>query len=266
MPKISVLMGIYNCGDKLEQAVESVVKQSFTDWELIMCDDGSTDNTRAVALALAEKDSRIRVIENNGNKGLSYTLNRCAKEAGASILARMDGDDICDPSRFEKEYNIISSENFDIVSCGMLFFDENGVYGKKLYKQYPEKSDFAGNSPFCHAGAMIKKEPFLAAGGYCEDKSRDRIEDFDLWFRMYKNGSKGFNIGEYLYSMRDDRNAVKRKKYKFRINEYKLKKQIAAEFDFGIKGQIKALRPLILGLCPSFIYRFLHKQKLGGEK
>lgn len=266
MPEISVIMGICNCEKYLPQAVQSVINQTFTDWELIMCDDGSIDNTYNTAVELARNDSRIRVLKNETNTGLPHTLNKCVAEASANILARMDGDDICDSSRFEKELNLLKKSGADIVSCGMYFFDDGGVYGKKIYKNRPVKADFAGNSPFCHAGSMFKKASFAAVNGYSEDADVLRVEDFDLWFRMYENGFSGVNTDECLYLMRDDRNAVLRKKFKYRINEYKLKKRIAKAFNFGIKGHIKALRPIILGLCPPFLYSALHKAKLRGAK
>ena len=107
MPQISVLMGIYNCADTLEEAVNSIINQTFNDWELIMCDDCSTDNTLEVAQKIAEKDSRIKVIKNEKNLTLAPTLNRCIEVASGKYVARMDGDDICDPTRFEKEIEIL---------------------------------------------------------------------------------------------------------------------------------------------------------------
>ena len=102
-PLISVLMGVYNCADTLEEAVQCMIDQSYTNWELIMCDDCSTDNTLQVALSLASKDSRIRVLRNEENQTLAPTLNKCLDVAQGEYIARMDGDDICPPERFEKE-------------------------------------------------------------------------------------------------------------------------------------------------------------------
>lgn len=266
MARISILMGIYNCADTLKEAVECIAAQTFSDWELILCDDGSTDATKQVAAALAADDERIILLQNEKNCGLPKTLNRCARVATAEVFARMDADDRCAADRLQKEWEIICAGEYDIVSCGMEFFDENGVYGKKIYVEMPQKSDFAGNSPFCHAGAMFTRKAFDAVGGYSEDASRLRVEDFDLWFRMYQAGFRGRNLSECLYSMRDDRSALRRKKYRYRVNEYRLKKQIARAFDFGFSGQLHAVRPLILGLCPSFVYRILHRAKLGGVK
>ena len=263
MPEISVLMGIYNCADTLEEAVGCLLRQSAADWELLLCDDGSTDGTYALAQKLARSDERIRLLKNEKNLGLPKTLNRCAALAKAPYLARMDGDDRCSPTRLEKELAVIRRGEYAVVSCGMAFFDQDGVWGQKLYRETPQKADFAGNSPFCHAGAMIRKDAFEAVGGYSEAADRLRVEDFDLWFRLYRAGYRGYNIPEILYEMRDDRSAVARKKFRYRVNEYRLKRQIAEDFSLGVKAKIAALRPLLLGLCPAFLYRALHRAKMG---
>ena len=262
MLSVSILMGIFNCEKTLSAAVDSILNQTFGDWELILCDDGSSDGTYAAAKALCEKDGRIVLLQNEKNLGLPKTLNRCAAAAKGEYFARMDGDDVCDPTRLQKEYDVISRGEFAIVSCGMLFFDDGGVYGRKIHKEYPEKSDFAASSPFCHAGAMFTREAFESVGGYSERPDRLRIEDYDLWFRMYRAGYRGYNLSEPLYSIRDDRAAVSRKKFRYRVNEFRLRREIAGEFGLGAKAKLSAYKPLILGALPPFVYKALHRAKL----
>ena len=96
-------MGIYNCADTLKQAVESIQAQTCTDWELILCDDGSADHTYEVAQMLAKAEERIIVLKNEKNLGLNYTLNHCLERASGKYIARMDGDDDCLPERFAKQ-------------------------------------------------------------------------------------------------------------------------------------------------------------------
>ena len=93
---ISVIMGIYNCAGTLSEAIESILNQTITNWELIMCDDGSTDDTYNVAkeYALVHKE-KIVLLKNKKNMGLNYTLNRCLSVAKGNYIARMDGDDLC---------------------------------------------------------------------------------------------------------------------------------------------------------------------------
>lgn len=123
-PKISVIMGIYNCESTLDEAIESILNQTFTDWEMIMCDDGSSDGTYIKAKEYEKKyPGRFVVIRNEHNMGLNITLNNCLKLAKGEYIARMDGDDISLPQRFEKEVDILDNHpEFAIVSTPMIFF------------------------------------------------------------------------------------------------------------------------------------------------
>lgn len=260
MPKVSVLMGIYNCADTLEKAVESIKNQTFTNWELIMCDDGSKDNTLEVAQKIAQNDKRITVIKNEKNLTLAPTLNRCAKIASGKYLARMDGDDVCDPTRFEKELNMLESNPcYAVVSCQMNLFDKNGVYRVVSYEETPAVTDFVKRSPFCHAGCMMRKDVFDNIGGYSESLDYKRVEDYDLWVRMYQAGYIGYNIQEPLYSMRDDRNAIKRRTIENRKNEIRVKKNIIRWFRLSKRNYIYILVTVAKAITPSFIYKVIHK-------
>ena len=92
MPKVSVLMGVFNCEKTVEKAIESIQQQSFSDWEMIICDDGSNDNTTSIIQSIAQTDERIILIQNEANHGLAYTLNHCLQYATGEYCARMDGD------------------------------------------------------------------------------------------------------------------------------------------------------------------------------
>ena len=264
-PMVSVLMAIYNCMDTLEEAVDCIINQTYTNWELIMIDDCSTDDTYKKALEISQKDSRIKVFKNEKNLTLAPTLNKCLEKARGEYTARMDGDDVCDFSRFEKEVNILNEKpEYAVVSCLMNMYDENGIYGKVGYVEKPQKIDFANNSPICHAGCMMRRSVLLELGGYDISPRVERIEDYDLWIRLYEAGYKAYNIQEYLYSMRNDRNAISRKKFKFRVTEFKLKKNMCKKFNLPLKCKIKSYKPLVLGLMPSFLYAYLQRQKYKG--
>ena len=159
MAIISVIMGIYNCASTLSQAIDSIVNQTYTDWELIMCDDGSSDNTYSVAMEYKQKyPEKIVVLKNEKNLGLNATLNKCLSVAKGKYIARMDGDDICDPTRFEKEIEVLETEKeISIVSTDMNHFDESGTWGRQSHPEYPVKEDLVRSTPFCHAPCMVKK-------------------------------------------------------------------------------------------------------------
>ena len=264
MTTISVIMGIYNCEPTLAEAIESIICQTYTDWELIMCDDGSQDRTLEIALDYMERyPGKIVVLRNETNLGLNATLNKCLQVAKGKYIARMDGDDICSPDRFQKEVDVLEYESdISIVSTDMNSFDESGVWGRISHPEYPKKIDFLAGTPFCHAPCMVRKEAYDDVDGYSVDTKLLRVEDYHLWFKMYKAGYRGKNIHETLYSMRDDQNAYNRRKFKYRINEAYVKYLAVKELKLPIYGYVYVLRPLIVGLLPQFLYDKLHKRNL----
>lgn len=268
MSTLSVIMGIYDCAETLGEAINSIVNQTFTDWELIMCDDGSQDNTFDVALAYKDKyPEKIVVLRNERNIGLNATLNKCLAVAKGEFIARMDGDDVCDPNRFAEELAVFENEpDISIVSTDMSYFDEFGIWGKSSSPEYPKSIDFLYGTPFCHAPSMVRKKAFDAVGGYSVAKKLLRVEDYHLWMKMYKAGYKGKNIGKILYSMRDDRNAYGRRKFKYRLNSAYVICLAVRELKLPVWGYVKALRPIIVGLLPNFLYDKLHKWNLQGRK
>jgi len=265
--QISVIMGIYNCEKTLQEAVESIQNQTYTNWELIMCDDGSSDNTYQLAVDLSVLDPRIKVIKNEKNVGLNETLNRCLALARGSYIARMDGDDICDPERFKAEIEVLDHEHeISIVSTDMKFFNENGITGEISNPEYPDKMDFLRGRLFCHAPCMVRREAYITVGGYSVDSKLLRVEDYHLWLKMYKAGFKGKNIHKALYSMRDDGDAYKRRKFKYRINEAYVRCLAIRYLKLPIWGYIFVFRPIIVGLLPGFLYDILHKKNLNKSK
>lgn len=263
MEKISILMGIYNCATTLPEAIDSILAQTYTNWELIMCDDGSKDDTFAVATTYAMRyPEKIRLLKNEENKGLNYTLNKCLKNATGFYIARMDGDDISLPTRFEKMVKAIASENnISIVSCPMVLFDETGDWGLTKVNLRPMPNDLVKKTPFCHAACLVKKEAYDAVGGYSEGQKLLRVEDYHLWVKMYVQGYRGINLEEPLYKMRDDRNAQSRRKLKYRFNEAYVKAFAIKNLKLPFYKYAYCLKPIILGLCPGFIYKILHRKK-----
>ena len=256
-------MGIYNCANTLEEAIESILTQTYQEWELIMCDDGSQDNTYEVATSFSKKYENIIVFQNERNMGLNYTLNRCLEKANGKYIARMDGDDISLPTRLEKEVAFLDQHReYAIVSTNMIYFDENGEWGKSNMLKFPQKEDLVKATPFCHAPCMVRREAYEKVKGYSVEKKLLRTEDYHLWFKMYLEGYRGYNLQEVLYKMRDDRNATQRRKFKYRINEAYVKRLIMKNFDLPIKNIVYVVRPIIVGVMPTFLYEYLHKEKM----
>lgn len=259
--KISVIMGIYNCGETLKDALDCIVGQTYDNWEVIMCDDGSKDDTIDVAKVFVKKyPEKFILLRNKENLGLNKTLNKCLKYATGDYIARMDGDDLCSKDRFEKEVEVLEQHpEIAIVSTDMKFFDGKGVWGKTHVLKYPQKKDFLKATPFCHAACMVRKEAYQAVEGYSIDKNLLRVEDYHLWVKMYAKGYRGMNIQESLYSMRDDRKAQNRRKFKYRLNEAYVKFYAVNVLGLSKWNCIFCIRPIIVGLLPKKIYNVLHR-------
>lgn len=249
--KVSVIMGMHNCESTLNEAIDSIVAQTISDWELILCDDGSTDGTFEIAKQYKRKfPEKIKLLQNNINKGLNYTLNRCLENAQGEFIARMDADDRCAKERFAKELEVFKKEpDISIVSSDMEFFDETGVWGKIQHPEYPQDIDFVHGSPFCHAPCMVRKSAYDKVKGYSEAKKLLRVEDYHLWVKMYAAGLRGKNLHLPLYQMRDDRNAYARRKFRYRINEAYVRFLAVHMLKLGLKNYVFVLRPILVGLC-----------------
>ena len=267
--KISIIMGIYNCADTLNEAIDSIIAQSYKNWEFIICDDGSKDDSYSIAQSYAVKDpERFRVIRNDRNRGLNFTLNRCLHMADGDYIARMDGDDISTPERFAKEVKVLNEhQEYAIVSSHMITFDESGEWGCVKTLQTPQTRDFPTHVPmFCHAPCMIRREAFIDVNGYTEDKKLLRVEDYNLWYKFYAKGYKGYNIQEPLYKMRDDRNALHRRTPQARINGiyatflgFHMIHLPAWMYIYAIKNAVLEIVKIII---PDRVYDYFHKRRL----
>lgn len=263
-PKVSIIMGIYNCENYLSESIDSILNQTFQDWELIMCNDGSTDNTLNIAQKYKEMyPDKIIVIQNERNMGLNYTLNHCLSVARGEYIARQDGDDISVYNRLEKEVKFLDDNiDYAFIGTNMIFFDSNGDWGKTSAVNNPTKYNFIHGTPFCHATCVIRKQIFDVVQGYTVDEKLLRVEDYHLWFKIYSKGYKGHTLKECLYKMRDDRDATRRRTFKFRINEARVKYIGFKMLNIPYRKYIYIIRPILVGLLPINLYEYFHRKRL----
>ena len=260
-------MGIYNCSDTLREAVESIQNQTYQNFEIIMCDDGSTDDTYIVARAIADKDERVILLRNEHNLGLNQTLNKCLSVATGYYIARMDGDDLSLPDRFEKQVRLLESENdYQITSSPMILFDETGDWGKTTLLEFPTPADVVEGTAICHGAVMLRKECIDAVGGYTVDKRMLRVEDVNLWIKLYTAGYRCHNIQEPLYKMRNDQNALNRRKYIYRINSVYVRLMGCRMLRLGAKSYVKACIPMVNGIVPARLRQAVRKIQRGGKR
>ena len=263
MAKVSVIMGIYNAADTLARALESVANQTLADVELILCDDGSEDASASVAADFAARyPGRVVLLKNQENRGLGAALNRCLAAARGEYIARMDADDVSLSHRLERQAGWLDCHPEDaLVGCAMIHFDEDGDYRVSCPPERPQLRDYLLGTPFCHGTVMVRREAYRAVGGYRENRDTLRVEDVDLWLRLYEKGFRGRNLTEPMYRMLDDRHAASRRKFRWRVNSARIRFRAAGRLRASVWYRILALRPVAIGLLPGPVYRYLHRKK-----
>ena len=184
-PAVSVVMPVFNSGDTLAAAIESIRAQAFINWELLVLDDGSSDQSLEIAESAASVDDRVKSIPLN-HSGLINTLNHGLELAAAELVARMDADDISLPLRLEKQVAFLRDyPQVAVVGGAAELFHNHGEI-QQLIRHPTEPSDVAAamekNSSLVHPSVMIRREVVLSLGGY--RKPFLAAEDYDLWLRI----------------------------------------------------------------------------------
>lgn len=263
-PLVSVIIGAYNAEavPTFAASMQSIISQSLKELEIIICDDGSKDKTYDLLLEYASKDDRIKLLHNEINKGLGYTLNKCLAVSRGKYIARHDIDDISDTRRLEIEVNFLEkNKDISFVGSNVLLFDENGVYAERKLPEYVRREDFLFNSPFIHGSLLLKRNCLLDVGGYRNVWWTLRNEDYDLWMRLYAKDYKGYNIQKSLYRFLEDKNAAKRRKYRYRINECIVRINGFRNLKMLWKNLHYVIKPLIVGLLPIGLIRYLQHMR-----
>lgn len=214
MCKISILMGIYNCEDTLPRAIDSVINQTYTEWELILCDDASTDNTYGIAQKYRDRyPEKIILIQNECNMRLAATLNHCLEYATGKYVSRMDGDDEILPERFEKQVEYLEDHpEIDLVGTAVLRINNEKRFLLGSVEN-PDRFSMRRKPPFHHATILTYKYVYDRLGGYTVAERTRRAEDQDLWFRFYREGFKGDNLKDALYIIYETDANIKRRKF-----------------------------------------------------
>ena len=143
-PLVSIIMGVYNAEKTMQDSIDSILQQTYTKWEFIICDDGSTDNTYSELQKKYEGDDRFVIIKNEENSGLPFTLNHCIKHCSGDYIARMDADDISYPDRFEKQLDYLYKHpEISFVSSCVDIFDGEKITSIRKLPEFPTNSTFS---------------------------------------------------------------------------------------------------------------------------
>jgi glycosyltransferase involved in cell wall biosynthesis len=200
-PKITVLMPAYNAGKYIGEAIASVLEQSFTDFELLIINDGSTDDTEKIIRSF--KDPTKELISQE-NKGVSAALNLGLSHARANYIARFDADDICLPNRLKVQYDFMTAyPEYTIIGSAVEYMDADGHY---IFTHHPEghlneeiQQLKYTICPFIHSSVFYKKDVVINNGGYNEHAYT--YEDHFLWVNILKN-EKACNLSQALIKVR----------------------------------------------------------------
>lgn len=259
--KISVIMACYNCAATLEKAIDSILAQTYTDWVMICCDDGSQDQTMTI-LKEYEKQypDKFVVIQNDGNRKLPYSLNHCLKYVKTDLVARMDADDWSTPDRFEKQVAFLKEHpEYDLVGTGLAVSDGANILTTIIQPLNPQPKDMLYCNCFSHATIMTYKHVYDKLEGYSLDPTVERCEDLDLWSRFFCEGFHGANMPDLLYTILEDESAVRRRTLRNRINTAKT---LSRAFDrMGLHGFAyfkKAYFQILTYFLPMGIYKKMH--------
>jgi len=216
MPSISVLIPARNAACTLDQALGSIKAQTFSDWEAIVVDDGSTDDTPHLLAAWQRRDERFRVLRNPEPLGLVPSLNRALEEAGAPLLARMDADDVSLPRRFELQRELLEGEELAAVGCRVRYFPQELVAGGALrYEEWlnnvltaeEHARDIFVECPLAHPTMLLRTEALRSVGGYA---ARGWAEDYDLCLRLWLAGYRIAKVPEVLFLWRESEHRTSR--------------------------------------------------------
>lgn len=198
MPKVSIIIPCYNQGKYVAEAINSALRQTFKDIEIVCVNNGSTDNSVEIIKSFENKYKNFIFLNNKENRGVIYSRNFAIKNCNGTYILPLDADDIIEPTYVEKAVKILDNNpNIGIVYCKAKIF---GNYDKYWNLKPFNKSDILyENCIFC--SAIFRKSDFIKIGGY-NNNMKYGCEDYDLWLSFIEQGLEVFQINEILFSYR----------------------------------------------------------------
>lgn len=262
-PLVSIIMGAYNAETTLENCINSILNQTYKNWEFIICNDCSLDQTKEIISDYTKKDNRIMAINSREHLLLAASLNKCLEHARGKYIARMDADDESLPERIEKQVKFLESHpEIDVVGCNRVIFDENGDRGIRKSIEYPTKDVLLKGSPFAHPTIMMKASVYKALGGYTVSQRTMRAEDIDLWIRFYNNNYVGYNLQEVLYRYRESVHDLKKRTLKAAIQTSRVYYYGYKILDIPWYKRGWRIKPIIAALIPNKLMEKYFNRKL----
>lgn len=200
MDGVSVIIPMKNAESTIKHCILSIENQNYKPLEIIICDDGSSDNSVFVVEELMEKYNNIILLKNNTSCGSANARNKCIYKSKYNYIAVQDADDWSDEKRLSKEMSfLIAHPEYAIVGTGCFRVNEVGERKADIPKEYVNKKDLIWGGHFIHASCIFRKKALLDVGGYTDNKYTRRDQDYHLLMKLYSQGYKLYNIQECLY-------------------------------------------------------------------
>ena len=264
IPKASVIMSAYNGEKYLKEAIESILNQTFKDFEFIIVNDGSTKETADILESYAKNDLRIKVIVNPENIGLTKSLNRAIQETNGTYIVRMDSDDISLPERLEKQIEFMNNNpEIGLLGTGYYEINHDGIIlGKTVFPSTDKelKRLLIKYNPFCHTSVIIRRKILDQIGVYNE--LIKKAQDYDLWFRIASR-SRMANLSEPLvlrrYGTKNISTTDENEQLKWAL---KVRKNAIKKGQYPMWNSIYLIRPYIALKTPLKMRKFLRKYLL----
>jgi len=268
IPRISIILPTYNGVRYIKRTIESVIFQSFLEWELLIIDDGSTDDTERIVKEYMNKDSRIIYLKNDNNLGIQKTLNKGLREARGEYIARIDDDDEwVDKDKIKNQVKFFESNlDYILVGTGVIVIDEddNELFRYLLPESNKEiKNKMLGKNCFAHSSVVFKRNTALKLGGYNELKEARHVEDYDLWLKLGIVG-KLANIPSYSIKFMQRKGSIsqinKTDQFKKNIKLIKnYKNKYPNYYGYLFLSYIKLILLKIYNLLPFFVKNIILK-------
>ena len=228
-PIVTVLMPVYNGQKYIREAIDSILTQTFSNFELLIINDGSTDDSCQIIQSYT--DPRIRLVQNETNLKLIETLNKGIKLSRGQYIARMDCDDKSMSERLAKQIAFMETHlDVGILGTGFCIIDSKGKPSRKVVFPLEHHSlcwDLCFYSPICHPSILIRKNVLLQVGGY--DPEKLHVEDYDLWYRLSKK-TKLANLPDILLYLRKHELNISSKNFLLHTeNSKKINQRIISE-------------------------------------
>ncbi|HFU4234897.1 TPA: glycosyltransferase family 2 protein [Streptococcus suis] len=217
---VSIVMPAYNCEKYVVEAINSILAQTYRNWELLVLDDGSKDNTLRIIEEFSQKDSRIKALPNGKNMGVSATRNRGIELASGEWIAFLDSDDMWKPEKLEKQFEIVEKEAAEFLFTGSSYINEEGEAYKEIF-EVPEKITYKklrNQNVISCSSVLVKKKYFE----HIKMEKDEMHEDYAVWLRILKTGVTAFGVNEPLLIYRISRNSKSGNKMKTVKMTYKV--------------------------------------------